>query len=98
MRTLWFKGRYEADILSGAKIDTIRPRSNRLPALGERVACSVGPRKPFAEVMVTAIEPLDDVSPERRAQLVAIYGEVPPNSVRLTFQLLAPDDPAGRLF
>jgi hypothetical protein len=87
-RAIWFKGEFVADILSGAKRDTIR-QWKRLPKVGDVLSCCVGPRPPFALVRVESVEVARDIEPARRAALFSIYGPlVPVDLVRITFSLV----------
>lgn len=88
MKTLWFKAEYVADILRGAKTDTIRKASRRLPDVGERVAFSVGPRDPFAFARVVSIAPAQDIDQGRSAALASIYHDhADADYVRIEFAL-----------
>jgi hypothetical protein len=88
----WFKQRYVGTILSGEKTDTIRPlsASRRLPAIGEQVALSVGPRSPFATVVVEAVESVDpaDLPADRAGRLAGIYGGEGRRFMRLRFRVV----------
>jgi len=88
--TLWFKQKYVAPILSGEKSDTIRKASSRLPAADNVVSFAVGPRPAFARARVLSVEPidLDDIEPERRAELLRYYGVEPLVCIR--FELIDP--------
>jgi len=90
MKTLWFKAQFVQEILAGAKRDTIRPESARLPLVGETIALSVGPRKPFARAVVTRRARVDRsrLTRSRHDQVSECYGELPENSIRLWFRLL----------
>lgn len=90
MKTLWFKAQFVPAILAGEKRDTIRPESTRLPTVGETIALSVGPRKPFARAVVTRRARVNQhmLSSGRRDQVIGCYGELPSNSIRLWFRLV----------
>jgi len=93
VKTLWFKGEFVNPILRGEKWDTVRPRSNRLPRVGDEVAFSVGPRPPFAFARVTAVEPSLDAD---RNGLVLSMCSTSGDMVRISFVLTstpAPDRP-----
>jgi hypothetical protein len=51
---VYFKARHVAPILAGAKTDTVRAPSRRLPRVGQVVPASVGPIAPFAWLRITA--------------------------------------------
>jgi hypothetical protein len=76
MRYLWFKSCYVEPILRGEKTDTIRAASVRSYQVGQLVALSVGPQRPFARAIVTAF---DLITPqqlgERFAEVRRLYGE-----------------------
>ena len=93
MRHLWFKGEFVAAILSGEKCDTIRVLSKRLPAVGETVNFSVGPRRPFAQALIERREPIaaDQLSSARQADVKRCIGKIDDQLVRLTFLLLPPE-------
>lgn len=57
--SLWFKGRFVRPILDGEKTFTVRRASSRLPKAGTVVRTSVGPRKPFAELRILSVEPVE---------------------------------------
>lgn len=87
---LFFKACYRESILTGSKTDTIRPRK-RAPKLGSVVQGCVGPSRIFAELRITAIEELRDLSPERARQVRECYGDIPEDAIRLSFELLSMD-------
>lgn len=87
MRSLWFKNCFVAPILSGEKSNTIRRPSSRLPAVGETVALTVGPRPPFAYASIVAVEPVDEMPDNRTAQIRDCLGESAGPLVRLSFVL-----------
>jgi hypothetical protein len=93
MKTIWFKGCFVADILAGVKRDTLRTPSTRLPAHGDVVAFSVGPRAPFAQARITRVRTIEvsTIPLARRQQLGLCYAGVPPRLVKLTFQLVRPE-------
>lgn len=67
---MWFRAEFVAAILAGAKTDTIRRATSRVPKVGAIVGASVGPRKPFARLLILAVEPvIEEPSNERVAQL-----------------------------
>ena len=88
MKTIWFKARYVAPILSGEKIDTIRRHSNRYRA-GEIIALTIGPRPPFAVARIVAIEPAapESLDPERRATINDLLG-TEGSLDKITFEVL----------
>ena len=90
MKNLWFKQCYVAPILSGEKPDTIRRDSDRLPAAGESVSFSVGPRPPFAvaEIVKRELIDLSALTEARRREVLGIYSDEPGPFARLTFQVL----------
>lgn len=96
MKTLWFKNCFVAPILSGEKCDTIRRPSRRLPAVGETVALTVGPRPPFAYASIIAVESIEDLSKDRAAQVVACLGESTGPLVRVSFILANELMPSGQ--
>ena len=90
MKTLWFKSEFVAPILSGDKCDTIRKPSNRLPGVGDEVAFSVGPRRPFARAIITTVElidPASDVASSRAAQVARCYGSLGGQMARIRFRI-----------
>lgn len=89
--TLWFKNIFVADILSGAKRDTMRPISSRkAPRPGDRIKLSVGPRPAFAEAVVESVEiiTLRSLPEWRRAQVLACYPDAPPQLRRIAFRVV----------
>lgn len=86
MKSLWFKAEFVAAILDGSKCDTIRRASNRLPAAGERVALSVGPRAPFAYAEIVSVKRAR-IPAARRAAVAKIYGDAA-DLITLRFRLL----------
>jgi len=93
MRSIWFKQCYVADILSGAKRDTIRAPKRAPPEVGSIVALSVGPVRPFATARVIDVSPIkaSALEPARRAELRALYGKAKVPLIRIQFELC----PAG---
>ena len=89
MKTLWFKSEFVAPILSGEKCDTIRVESTRLPRVGDVVAFSVGPRTPFAQVIIDRIETVtpDDLPQDRSQQLARCAVDETKPLVRLMFSV-----------
>jgi uncharacterized protein YqfB (UPF0267 family) len=93
---LFFKEIYRQPILSGEKTDTIRG-SKRLPRVGQVMQACVGPSRIFADLVITAVEPISQLSTSRAAQVMACYsGEIPPEAVRLSFDVLNARQPAAR--
>ncbi len=92
MRSLWFKKRYVEAILSGEKTTTIRAKQPNV-GVGDMVALSVGPRRPFVVVRVLDVEriKLYELSKERRASVRAIYGNIR-TAWRVTFKLTDPPE------
>ena len=90
MKMLWFKQIFVGDILSGAKTDTIRRESNRLPAVGETIGLSVGARAPFAMARIVRRRRVqfDRLSEQRRAELGVCYIDPLKRMIRLTFEVL----------
>jgi len=88
MRSIWFKQRYVESILQRKKMDTLRARrvADRLE-VGETIALQVGPRKPFATAVVTAIEAIDTLPPERREGILDCYGSEPKELVLISFEI-----------
>jgi uncharacterized protein YqfB (UPF0267 family) len=76
MRALWFRREYVAPILSGAKQITVRRASSRLPAAGDLIGASIGPRPPFAALRILRVEPitLDQLDPGHAEAVRAFYG------------------------
>lgn len=74
MKSLWFKQIYVADILSGVKSDTYRSKRPRF-VVGESVAAQVGPRLPFAVLLIESIAEIsvDRLSAAKRRELDALY-------------------------
>ena len=93
MRRLWFKQIYVKPILAGEKTDTIRSPDSRDWPVGQTVALSVGPRRPFAEAIVTAFEsiPASDLG-DRLAVVQSFYGQHPTYK-RLAFRVTRVLDP-----
>lgn len=91
MKSLWFKAEFVDPILKGSKTDTIRKVSTRLPAKGDRIALSVGPRAPFAHALIVSVRPVARVSAQRIAALASIYGPdaATQDMVKLRFRLAA---------
>lgn len=93
MKTLWFKGEFVSPILSGAKTDTVRRPSTRLPQIGESVAFAVGPRPAFAHATIIGCERITvkGLPVGRRKALRALYGDSvlsPEGLVLLQFRLV----------
>lgn len=80
------------DILSGAKSDTIRKASKRLPGIGEVVTLCVGPRPAFAHALIVKIEPIDPrkLPKWRRDQVLGCYAGMSGTFCRLSFRLVTP--------
>lgn len=75
MKSLWFKQIYVKDILDGKKTYTIRKPDCKPFAIGERISLQVGPRKPFAEVIVTGFLSIrSEQLGSRLASVQKIYG------------------------
>ena len=89
MRLLYFKGVYRELILSGSKTDTIR-RAKGAPKVGQLLCACVGPSRPFAALLVTSVESVSDLAPARLAQVRECYGEIPTDSVRISFAVQDP--------
>jgi hypothetical protein len=87
MKSLWFKATFVKPILSGQKTDTIRRASNRLPAVGDQIALSVGPREPFATAEVLSVEPAV-MSASKREKVAKLYGDDLDNMVTIRFRLV----------
>jgi hypothetical protein len=85
---MFFKAIYREPILRGEKTDTIRPFSKRLPKPGQIVQACVGPSRIFARLRILAVQPIAELPPARRAQLVECYGVVPPDALRLQFEIV----------
>lgn len=96
MKSIRFKGCFVAPILSNEKRDTIRRSSKRLPAVGETVALTVGPRPPFAYASITAVEPVQEIHEERKAQVIDCLGESAGPLVRVSFVLANELMPRGQ--
>lgn len=88
MKTLWFKQIYVTSILDGSKHITVRPPSTRLPDVGEVVAASVGPRRPFAHLLIEGkrVARVQELTPEHRKDVEALYG-VDQDLVELRFSV-----------
>lgn len=89
MKSLWFKKCYVQSILNGAKTDTIRKNSSRLPLIHDEFYLSVGPRKPFATAIIIKKNIIDmsQIDDDRKKQLQAIYPDYLEKFVCLTFKL-----------
>ena len=87
MKTMWFKGKYVEPILSGAKSDTVRKNSNRLPKQGEKVKFTVGPRAAFAIAVVDSIESIHELPELRLKQVVECLGDLPEDPVMINFSV-----------
>ena len=74
MKSLWFKQCYVADILNGTKSNTYRIKRPRFVE-GETISASVGPIRPFVILRVDELAelPVNDLSPEKRSELSALY-------------------------
>jgi len=86
MKTLWFKAIYVEPILNESKRSTVR-RTRCNIQRGETVAASVGPRRPFAQLLITERHSIhvDEIEGAH-----GIYAELYPGEtelVKLTFQL-----------
>jgi uncharacterized protein YqfB (UPF0267 family) len=94
LKSLWFKQAFVADILSGAKRDTIRVPSERLPKIGEMCRLQVGPRPAFAYARIIAIEIITlALLPQwRRDQVIACYPNPPQKLARLEFRVVSEVD------
>jgi hypothetical protein len=89
MKTLWFKGRDVAPILSGGKTDTLRTPSPRLPRVRETVVFAVGQRGAFAKVIIQKKEHGQYISLGRRRQLAEHYGcDMRAPFIRLEFRVV----------
>jgi hypothetical protein len=88
MKTLWFKAKYVDDVVAGKKTDTVRPASIRLPAVGELLALSVGPQRPFRFARVMRIRRVRKLSIKKSEDLALCYATVPNNLVHIEFQLI----------
>jgi len=86
-KTLWFKQIYVSDILSGKKDDTYRKPTEEYQ-VGQTLLFSVGPRKPFAQAIVTAVtdDPATSIAPDRLSTLQKMYGNLPAYR-RITFKI-----------
>jgi len=85
---LFFKAIYRDQILRGEKTDTIRAKARGICA-GRLVKACVGPSRIFATLRVLEVAPVASLSEIRRAQVIACYGEMPPDAVQLRFELVA---------
>jgi hypothetical protein len=67
----------------------VRRASSRLPAVGEIVRLTVGPRPAFAYARIIAAVPVDleALSDGRRAQVLGCYGVEDGPFVRLSFEI-----------
>lgn len=74
MKSLWFKQRYVADILSGDKSSTYRIKRPRFVE-GETISASVGPIRPFVILHVDSIDELtvEQLSADKHAELASLY-------------------------
>lgn len=90
MKTLWFRAVFVDDIVAGRKTDTYREASSRLPVEGERVALSVGPRRPFAIVIVESVERVRwrSMPAAKRSALLALGLRAGVDYRRVAFRLL----------
>ena len=91
MKTLWFKAEFVAAIMAGSKRDTIRRSGTRLPRVGDTVAFSVGPRRPFATAKIIAVEDCarESLAPSRAAQVAGCYGDsIGEPMTRVVFEVL----------
>lgn len=87
MKTLWFKACYVQPILHGTKTNTIRKQSKRLPTIGETVAFSVGPRRPFCHARVVRLNKINKhaISAARLTQLNNCKIETNEELIKITF-------------
>lgn len=86
---MWFKQRFVRDIVIGAKVDTIRKESRRLPRVGDTINVSVGPRSPFASLRIVCITPVatENIAPDRQASLKSMVDTSQP-MVQIAFEVV----------
>ncbi|MDQ2787830.1 MAG: hypothetical protein M3Y58_22805 [Chloroflexota bacterium] len=85
MKTLWFKGIYVTPILSGAKTHTDR-KANVWFEPGTTLDATVGPRPPFARLIVDHCEriPVSAFPPQEQEEMRAYVGDM---ATRVYFSL-----------
>lgn len=71
-----FRQEFVAPVLDGRKTSTIRGRKLAY-RVGNVVTLHVGPRPPFANARIIAVESIgwDELSPDQRERLHATYGD-----------------------
>ncbi len=75
MKSLWFKQKFVEPILTGAKTDTVRRPSARLPKEGDTVMFQVGPKPPFATALITRVQEIgiDHLSEAHKRDVLACF-------------------------
>jgi len=74
-RHLWFKKKYVEPILDGSKVSTVRLKRPRVD-VGDEVTLHVGPRPPFATVVIRSIAeiPFSSLSASYQRGMRQCYG------------------------